>query len=125
VVRTRYAAVADVLAVLAFVAIGRRTHDEGNHFKDLLETLAPFLLGLVAGWTIVIASSRHAAAWRSGVVIWVTTVLVGMALRRWAFEHGTAFSFVVVATLFLGLFLVGWRFAVDRLAPWGRRRAAD
>jgi len=35
--------------------------------------------------------------------------MVGMVLRRTVFDRGTAAAFVVVATLFVGLFLVGWR----------------
>jgi Protein of unknown function (DUF3054) len=54
-------------------------------------------------------------AWRSptrvvwtGIGIWIATVAVGMALRAVS-GQGTAVSFVVVATLVLGLFLIGWR----------------
>jgi hypothetical protein len=32
-----------------------------------------------------------------------------MALRHWVFDRGTALSFVIVATLVVGTFLVGWR----------------
>ncbi len=51
------------------------------------------------------------------------TLVLGMVLRRTAFDKGTAPSFVVVATLFLGLFLLGWRL----VARWvtGRRTATQ
>ena len=55
---------------------------------------------------------------RFGVVAWLTTLVVGMALRRTVFGRGTAIAFVIVATLFLALFLVGWRAA----ARWARSR---
>ena len=41
--------------------------------------------------------------------MWLTTVVVGVALRRTVFDRGIAPSFVIVATIVLGLFLLGWR----------------
>lgn len=109
----------DVFAVVLFVALGRRSHDESGELAAVLKTAAPFLVGLAVGWAV-------ARAWRrptsllSGVVIWPVTVLVGMIVRNVVFDDGTATSFVVVATLFVGLFVVGWR-AVLRLID--QRRA--
>jgi uncharacterized membrane protein required for colicin V production len=40
-----------------------------------------------------------------------------MLLRNLLFDDGTATAFVIVATLFLGVFIVGWRLAfaaIDR-----------
>ena len=108
----------DTFVVVLFVAIGRRNHDEGNSLGGLLETAIPFLVGLAIAWWI-------ARAWRrpmrlaTGLLIWPVTVLVGMIVRRLAFDEGTAASFVVVATLFLGAGLVGWRAAAR---PIERRR---
>jgi hypothetical protein len=39
----------------------------------------------------------------------------GMLLRHFVFEDGTAVDFVLVATAFLTLFLVGWRLLARRL----------
>ncbi len=97
----------DAGLVTAFVAIGRRNHDEDPGMIGLLSTAAPFLVGLVVGWVV-------AKAWedplqvRTGLIVWPVTVAVGMILRRLAGDS-TAFSFVVVATVFLGATLVGWR----------------
>jgi hypothetical protein len=108
---TGVAAGLDVLAVLVFVAIGRRSHDEGSAIGEFVKTAAPLAIALVAGWLL-------ARAWRSpltistGAVIWMTTVALGMLVRRFVFDRGTAVSFVIVATVFLGLCLVGWRAAV-------------
>lgn len=110
----------DVAAVVIFVAIGRRNHDEGNALGELARTALPFLLGLAAGWGVSRAWRRPMAL-LTGVAIWPVTVLVGMVLRRWVFDRGTATSFVVVATLFIGAFLVGWRAVAGAAA---RRRAA-
>jgi hypothetical protein len=48
------------------------------------------------------------------------TLVVGMVLRRVVFDDGTAWSFVVVATLFLALFLIGWRIVAHRAGAAAR-----
>jgi len=100
------AGVVDVLLVLAFVLIGRSSHSE--NLMGALVTVWPFLVGLLVGWLA-------ARAWRSprrllwtGVIVWLTTVTLGMLLRA-ASGQGVAWGFVLVATLVLGIFLVGWR----------------
>ncbi len=98
----------DVFVVVLFVAIGRRTHEEGSAFGELMRTALPFLIGLAVAWAAARAWKRPAAA-TMGLVIWPVTVLVGMIVRRTIFDRGTATSFVVVTTLFLGACLVGWR----------------
>jgi hypothetical protein len=124
-VPTLVAPLIDVVCVLVFVLIGRRNHDEGEALVEVLRTLAPFVIGLTAGWALLARTAQRGVAWRSGIVVWAATVVVGLILRRVAFDRGTAFSFVVVATLFLGVFLVGWRLLAARFASWGHRRAAD
>ena len=112
--RVRAAVALDVGVVLLFVAIGRRSHDEGSALSELIRVAAPFLIGLGAGWII-------ARAWRrpfdlvTGCTIWVVTIAVGMVLRRTLFDRGTALSFVVVATVFTGVLLLGWRLVARRV----------
>ncbi|HEY5663066.1 MAG TPA: DUF3054 domain-containing protein [Ilumatobacter sp.] len=98
----------DVFVVVLFVAIGRRTHDAGSALTGTLATAAPLLIGLAAAWGLVRAWRRPAAV-ATGLAIWPVTVLAGMVVRRLVFDRGTATAFVVVATLFLGAGLVGWR----------------
>jgi hypothetical protein len=99
---------------VAFVAIGRRSHDEGSAVGQVVGIAAPFLLGLAAGWAV-------ARAWRrpldvsTGAIVWAVTIVVGMVLRRAVFDRGTAPSFVIVAALFAGALLVGWRLLAGRL----------
>lgn len=108
------AAVADVVAVVVFVAIGRRSHDEGgNAVAETLEVAAPFLIALAVGW-LAARAWRRPRAIATGLVVWVVTVVVGMLLRRSVFDRGTAASFVVVATIVTGVFLLGWRAAASR-----------
>ena len=55
-------------------------------------------------------------------MIWPVTILVGMVVRNLVFDRGTATSFVIVATLFVGAFVVGWRLVL-RLVEQRRRVA--
>ena len=103
------AAAIDTALVTLFVAIGRRNHDEDPGVIGVLSTAAPFLVGLLVGWMITTAWDDPTTV-RKGLIIWPTTVAVGMLVRRLVGD-GTAVSFVIVATLFLGATLVGWRAA--------------
>jgi hypothetical protein len=112
----------DVFAVVLFVAIGRRTHDEGSAFAGVIKTAFPFLIGLAVAWAAGRAWTRPTSV-STGLLVWPITVLVGMIVRRTAFDGGTAASFVVVTTLFLGACLVGWRL-VYRLLEQRSSRAS-
>ncbi len=100
---------ADSLVVVLFAAIGRRSHEESDALTGVAVTAWPFLTGVVVGWVAVLAVRRSwPARVRDGVPVWLATVVAGMVLRH-VTGKGTAASFVVVATAFLGLFLLGWR----------------
>jgi hypothetical protein len=101
----------DVLAVLVFAAVGRVSHDEGADALDVLGTAWPFLLGCLVGWVLTRAWRRPSAVRPVGVPVWLCTVGLGM-LGRALTGAGTELSFVLVATLVLGLFLLGWRLVV-------------
>ena len=102
------AATVDVVAIIVFVVIGRRNHDEGTALRGVARVAAPFLIGLAAGW-IVARAWKAPISTTTAVVIWPVTVVVGMLLRRAVFHNGTALAFIIVATVFTGLLLVGWR----------------
>ena len=98
----------DIICVVIFVIIGRRNHNETTDAVGTLRTAAPFLIALVGAWV-------GAKAWRAprtlstGVVLWIVTTGVGLGIRRLVFGDGIATPFVIVATLVLGLLLVGTR----------------
>jgi hypothetical protein len=102
----------DAVIVIVFCAIGRRTHDEANALAGLTMTAWPFLTGLVIGWSATLALYRDkfdaTLLIPTGVVVWLSTLVFGMVLRVLS-GQGTQFSFIVVATLFLGAFILGWR----------------
>ncbi|GAB7517035.1 DUF3054 domain-containing protein [Rhodococcus qingshengii] len=102
----------DAILVIIFCAIGRRTHEEANALAGLAKTSWPFLTGLVIGWAATFALYRDkfnaVLLVPTGVVVWLGAVAIGMILRVLS-GQGTQFSFIVVATLVLGAFLLGWR----------------
>lgn len=113
------AAVVDVVLVIVFCVIGRRSHDEANAVAGLATTAWPFVVGAVVGWVATWALYRDKfdafLIVPTGVLVWVSTVVVGMILRVVS-GQGTAFSFVLVASTVLALFLLGWR-ALYRFVP--------
>ncbi|GAB89521.1 DUF3054 domain-containing protein [Gordonia rhizosphera] len=125
-------ALIDVVAVTVFVLIGRSSHDEGFAIIGVLQTLWPFLVGAAAGWSIAYVYSHvRSSDWfghdfrpegiaPAGLMIWFCTVTVGMILR-YLLHQGVAVSFVIVASVVLALFLLGWRGVAAFVS---RRRAA-
>lgn len=101
----------DAVLVIVFAGIGRATH-EGDPFGPaglgLASTAWPFLVALAVGWLLSFAWRRPLAIGRTGVPVWAVTVAGGMLLRA-ASGQGTALAFVIVATITLAAFLVGWR----------------
>jgi hypothetical protein len=103
------ALVVDALVVLVFAAVGRRSHAESDAVSGVLVTAWPFLTGLALGWAGFAAANRRAPlSVADAVGLWVPTVAIGMLLRQLT-GKGTALSFVIVATVFLGAGLLGWR----------------
>lgn len=101
----------DVVGVLVFCALGRRSHDEGLNLTGIATTAWPFLTGTAVGWLAARGWRRPTAVAPTGVVVWLSTIVVGMVLRK-ATSAGVAASFVVVATAVTALLLLGWRVAV-------------
>lgn len=101
----------DVVGVLVFCAVGRRSHDEGLNVTGVAATAWPFLTGTAIGWLAARGWRRPTALAPTGVVVWLSTVVVGMLLRK-VTAAVVAASFVVVATTVTALLLLGWRVAV-------------
>ncbi len=110
----------DVTGVLVFCAAGRRSHDEGLNAAGIAATAWPFLIGTAIGWLAARGWRRPTAVAPTGVVVWLSTVVVGMVLRK-ATGAGVAASFVVVAATVTALLLLGWRVA----AGLTQRRGSD
>jgi predicted tellurium resistance membrane protein TerC len=115
--------VLDLLCVVVFAAIGTINHDTDTGLGGILYVSTPFAMSLLA--VHVAGLAERARTITAGVVIWVFTVAVGMVLRNIAFNRGTATSFVVVASVFLGLSMLGWRVWMHRSRAAKRRPQDD
>lgn len=98
----------DLLAVVVFALVGRRSHAHGITLTGVLETAAPFLCGTAAGYLVASMTVGTPRSWQFGAIVVAATVVVGMLFRRLA-AAGTAPSFIVVATVFLAVTMLGWR----------------
>ena len=109
----------DTTSVVLFVLAGRATHQAAA--TGSFGTAAPFLIALGIGW-VVMRAWNDPASIRTGVGVLISTFGVGMVLRRFVFDDGTALSFVLVTAAFLTLTLMGWRMivlAIGRRSPSG------
>ena len=75
--RAALGVLADVLCVLAFVVIGRASHQAGESLAGVTSTAWPFLAGLAAGEAATRAWRRPAALVPTGVGVWLATVALG------------------------------------------------
>src|SRR5450756_1557513 len=117
----RVAVVLDVCCVLVFVIIGRESHTKGETLAGIASTSWPFLCGLAVGWADARAWRRPLTIRGAGLMVWLSTVALGMILRVIS-GQGTAIAFIAVALVFLGLFLLCWRLIWGLLRRWPRRR---
>jgi carbon starvation protein CstA len=120
--QTVLSALADLTAVVLFVVLGRTSHDEGTWLGGVGATAAPFLVGTVVGWLVLALLHRRPQTVRSGAVVLAATVVVGVVVRQLVTGRATPVSFVVVATVFLALFLLGWRAVSARVGARGPGR---
>jgi hypothetical protein len=101
----------DVVGVLVFCAVGRRSHEEGLSVTGVATTAWPFLTGTVVGWLASRGWRQPTAVVPTGAAVWLFTVAIGMVLRK-ATSAGVAASFVVVAASVTAVLLLGWRAVV-------------
>jgi hypothetical protein len=123
--RVATAALVDLVLVLLFAGIGRVSHGEDLTLAGMARTAGPFLVGWLVGWVLVVLVPSTRVRPRSllaGAAVWVAVVVVGMLVRH-GVGDGVESSFVVVTTIVVAVFLLGWR-AVAALVARGRARSA-
>ena len=103
----------DIICVLTLIVIGTRNHDTDTGITGDLYVAAPFIIAVIAARALPDVR-RMVGSLNAGVQVWVTTVALGMILRNALFNRGTALAFVIVATVFLGISMNGWRAIAER-----------
>ena len=118
----RAAPALDLAVVAVFIVLGRAEHDSttveaGSALTGLVTTLAPFAIALGAAWAQP-SIRRSPLTLRSGLLIWIVTLVGGLALRSLVFGDGIAQAFIAVAAGFTALGIIGWR-AIARTSTPG------
>lgn len=98
----------DLVLVILFAALGRRSHAEGLDVAGIFGTAAPFLIALLVFSCITVVWKQPHRLWPHGVVLWIGTVALGLILRV-VFGATAAVPFIIVATIVLGILLLGRR----------------
>ncbi|RKW71135.1 DUF3054 domain-containing protein [Galactobacter caseinivorans] len=98
----------DIVLVIVFAASGRASHEDTASVLGTLNVAWPFLVALVIGTVLTKPWKTINEVWPWGLLVWLITVLFGMALRVLT-GGGFALAFLFVTLGILGLFLLGRR----------------
>ena len=100
--------VIDLVLVAVFTIIGRASHAESLSLLGVLKTAWPFLVATLLAWVVVRLLEDDGFGIRTGLVVWILTVLVGLGLRLLGGDTARV-PFVIVTAATLAVFLLGWR----------------
>ena len=98
----------DAAVVVSFAVIGREDHGFVSDVWDYLRVAAPFLVALAAS-ILATRAWRHPVDIRTGLALAIGTLVLGMLLRRFVWDNGTAPTFIAVTAAYLLAGMVGWR----------------
>ncbi|MDP4928241.1 MAG: DUF3054 domain-containing protein [Ilumatobacteraceae bacterium] len=105
----------DALCVLLMVVIGTRNHETDTGITGILFVAAPFWIAMSLAHLAPLLQRKNRKE-QNAYVVWGYTVVMGMVLRNMVFDRGTATAFIIVATVFLGITMFGWRALLARRA---------
>ena len=111
----RWAIAVDAAVVMTFVIIGREDHGFVSGFSDYMRVAAPFLVGLVIS-SAALRSWERPIDVKVGAFVGVGTVVIGMVLRKFVWNDGTALPFVLITFVFIVIGCVAWRLVVTMVA---------
>lgn len=106
----------DLIAVLVFAIVGRSSHAESVEAIGVGLTAWPFLVSALLGTVLALLWHRARPERQSvapaglvaGTVVWLCTAVGGIALRLLSGDTAET-PFIIVATIALGVLLIGWR----------------
>jgi hypothetical protein len=108
-------AVIDLALIILFAVLGRREHEHALDIGGIFETAVPFLAAYLVMTLISRPWMTIHRIWPTGLLVWLGTVAVGMALRI-AMGSTAAIAFVIVTIIVLGVFLLGRRLICSLLS---------
>ncbi|WP_404291370.1 DUF3054 domain-containing protein [Glutamicibacter arilaitensis] len=98
----------DLVLIILFALLGRREHEHALSITGILMTALPFLIAYLIMTLISRPWTTINRLWPTGVLVWLGTVALGLALRV-SMNSTAALPFIIVTVLVLGLFLMGRR----------------
>lgn len=117
----------DVLALLAFVLIGKISHSEALVVSDIANLLWPFILAwFVCGW--LLGDARPTARTTIGKLLWNTmtgwflALPLALVLRELIYDKPILTAFAVTTFIFGGLLLLAGRVLVYFIYKKGERK---
>jgi Protein of unknown function (DUF3054) len=113
----------DVICILVFAIVGRSSHQEATDLLGVAHTAWPFLAGCLLG-TLIGRTWRHPYSVKSGVAVWLGTVVGGISLRL-VTGAGVQLSFIIIASCVLALLLIGWRAGLQLIQHARARISAE
>ena len=105
----------DALCVLLMVVIGTRNHKTDTGITGILFVAAPFWIAMSLTHLAPLLQRKNRKD-PNVYMVWGYTVVMGMVLRNMVFSRGTAVAFIIVAMVFLGITMFGWRSLLARRA---------
>lgn len=122
----RVLAIGDLLALVAFVILGRIVHADSGPIDWLANApriAAPFLLGWVIAAPFFGAYAQATAPWTGRFLLnsaftLIAADLIAFAVRGYLLSDSVTVPFVLTAFAFTALLVLGWRLVFARvLAP--------
>lgn len=116
-------AILDAALIILFALLGRREHEHGLGLGGILLTALPFLIAYVIMTVVSKPRVTINKIWPTGILVWLGTVAVGMALRI-LMGKTAAISFVIVTLVVLAVFLLGRRVVATMIARRSQKQKA-
>ena len=114
--------VIDAVVVVSFVLVGRDNHGFVSDWNETLRVAAPFLISLALA-IVLVRAWKDPLTLLTGFNIGAITLVVGMLLRKFIWDDGTALSFVIVTAVWLIGWMVAWRLIGIGIGRYRYRRA--
>ncbi|MDA2979838.1 MAG: DUF3054 domain-containing protein [Actinomycetota bacterium] len=116
--------IVDAAIIVLFAVIGRDSHGWEADASETIRIATPFLMAYAAA---VLATKAWSKPLRlsTGLVLAVSTLSIGMVLRRLVHDNGTALVFVLVTAIWIIGLMFGWRLAAHGVLRWKRSKPAS